>query len=242
MDATQRNSDKKKGKRKKRGKKIRNMLKKMSIYYLNVRDLKSKWTSFQERVSALKPSIIALTETWLKEEDQVKLEGYDRIYRNEREGVGGGILIAIHNNLKNVVCEVSRCKDLLESIWIVLDNTKVKMKIGVLYFPQEKDVTQMEMETMYENINEEIKEGRGKSQTVMAIGDFNCKVGSVITGNKKEKTAGGKMLIKLQKEEKMTLINATEKCKGIWTRSENGSKSVLDYVLMTKENKMKMAC
>ena len=52
LDATQRNSDKKKGKRKKRGKKIRNMLKKMSIYYLNVRDLKSKWTSFQERVSA----------------------------------------------------------------------------------------------------------------------------------------------------------------------------------------------
>ncbi len=212
------------------------MLKKMSIYYLNIRDAKSKWDSFKERIAEIKPSIIALTETWLTKDDEIELEGYDLIFRNERDEKGGGILIAVHNNIRNVVCEVSRSGDIHESLWIVLDNTKVKMKLGVLYFPQEKDVTQLEMETIYETICEEIREGRGKDQTVIIVGDFNCKVGGVIPGNKTEKTSGGKQLLQLRKEQKMELMNATDKCKGLWTRSENGSKSVLDYVLISKEN------
>ena len=35
--------------------------------------------------------------------------------------------------------------------------------------------------------------------------------------------------------ENMFLVNASEKCKGLWTREENGSKSVLEYVIMEKE-------
>ena len=220
-----------------RSKKIKNMLKKMTIYYANVRDLKSKETSFQARIEEVKPSIIALTETWMSEEKNIELEGYDTVYRNDREaGAGGGILIAVHNNLRHVVCEAAKTNDGYESIWMVLDNRKVKLKIGVVYFPQEKDLTTIEAENIYSMISEEIKEGRRCGQSTIVVGDFNCKVGSKIKGNKEEKTEGGKMLIKLLREEKLAMINGSELCKGLWTRVEKNQKSILDYVLMTKEN------
>ncbi len=212
------------------------MLKKMSIYYTNIRDLKSKETSFKARIEETQPSIIAVTETWLNEEDSLKIEGYETIYRNEREGKGGGILIAIHNNLRHVVCETGRTNEEYESIWIVLNNGKVNLKLGVVYFPQEKDITVMEAESIYRKIRTEISDGRNKGQQVMVLGDFNCKVGNKIQGNHKEKTSGGKMLLNLVREGKLVMVNATEMCKGLWTRVEKNQRSVLDYVLVTKEN------
>ena len=42
------------------------------------------------------------------------------------------------------------------------------------------------------------------------------------------------MLKTIEKEE-LVMANALEICEGRWTREENGSKSVLDYVLVDKE-------
>ena len=213
------------------------MLKKMSIFYMNIRDLKSKETSFHTIIEETKPSIIAITETWMSEEDSIEINGYDTIYRNDRDdGKGGGILIAIHNNLKHVVCETAKTKEEYESIWMVLNNGRVNMKIGVVYFPQEKDVTMTEAENIYSKISEEVKEGRNCGQSIIVVGDFNCKVGNKIKGNKVETTTGGKMLIKLLKEDKLSMINGSEVCKGIWTRTEKNKKSILDYVIVSKEN------
>ena len=83
------------------------------------------------------------------EEDDISIEGYDTVYRNEREGKGGGILIAVHNNLMNIVCEIAQTKEMYESIWLVLNNGRINVKIGVVYFPQEKDVTILEAESIY---------------------------------------------------------------------------------------------
>ncbi len=227
----------KKHKKTQRSKKIQNMLKKLSIFYVNIRDLKSKETSFKTRIEEVKPSIIAITETWMDEEDDISIEGYDTVYRNERKGKGGGILIAVHNNLMNIVCEIAQTKEMYESIWLVLNNGRINVKIGVVYFPQEKDVTILEAESIYSKISDEVREGRSAGQSIVILGDFNCKVGTKIKGNNKEQTAGGKMLLSLIREEKLALMNGSEICKGLWTRVEGNKKSVLDYVVVSKENR-----
>ena len=66
----------------------------MYIYYLNIRGLKSKIESRKEIIIEEKPEVICIVETMLDAKDKVVMEGYT-IYRNDRSGYGGGVLIAI---------------------------------------------------------------------------------------------------------------------------------------------------
>ena len=45
---------------------------------------------------------------------------------------------------------------------------------------------------------------------------------------------------KLIEDEKLKIINSTEKCKGLWTRTEGDKKSVLDYVIVSSEHEEKV--
>jgi len=84
------------------------------------------------------------------------------------------------------------------------------------------------------------------SADVIWIGDLNVKVGNDkdgIQGHVAEILHGGKLLRKMIKKRNLKLINATNKCKGLWTRvntKNEDQKSVLDYVIATKamENSM----
>ena len=46
------------------------------------------------------------------------------------------------------------------------------------------------------------------------------------------------MLLKMVEEEQMTILNATDKCKGLWTREQGSTKSILDYLLTKEEDKV----
>ena len=83
-----------------------------------------------------------------------------------------------------------------------------------------------------------------KGEHILWIGDLNVKVGNDtqgIKGNHSDVTYGGKMLRNIIKKRDLQLINATEKCRGLWTRINTGNKdqkSILDYVIANrKENK-----
>ena len=67
------------------------------------------------------------------------------------------------------------------------------------------------------------------------MGDFNCKIGVEVKGNTETVPKGGKIMKNLSEKTNMQIVNTMELCKGTWTRVENGKKSVLDYVLIDKE-------
>ena len=69
----------------------------------------------------------------------------------------------------------------------------------------------------------------------MIVGDFNGKIGTEIEGNKEEITKGGRLLMQLVKRMQMEIVNKTDKCKGLWTREEGNTKSVIDYIIVNKE-------
>ncbi len=194
----------------------------------------SKTEAFMDIIKEINPTVIAITETWLNDAERFEIDGY-HVRRNDRKGKGGGILLAVRNEIKNITTETHRTEEGYESIWIVIDNTKVKLKMGVLYMPQESETPKEAMKEIYKDIRKEIQEGKKNNQKVIMIGDMNCKIGNKIEGNKEEVTTGGKELLKLTEREELEIVNGTDKCKGIWTRDENGSKSILDYVLIDKD-------
>jgi hypothetical protein len=75
-----------------------------------------------------------------------------------------------------------------------------------------------------------------EKESIVVLGDFNCKVGEEIKGNTEEVTKAGKLMVELCKNTGVAIVNAEEKCNGLWTRKEGTSRSIIDYVLMWKED------
>ena len=109
---------------------------------------------------------------------------------------------------------------------------KKKIRIDVIYAPQENVTPNNELKLMYEDIREQIKIGKEEKQQILIIGDFNAKIGEAVEGNKTQVTKGGRQLLKLANKENMIILNTVkEKCKGVWTKVQGEEKSITDYVL-----------
>ena len=201
------------------------------IYYLNIRDIKCKRDSFEEIIAINKPTVIALTETWTDDSYDMELEGYVK-YPNNRNEEGGGVLVAVRKELKNVTTEVKRTKDAMESLWIVINNHRIKIRIGIVYLPQEQD---QDLKEIYSIIKQQVEESEKEDEALIIIGDFNCKVGKSIDGNKDKISKGGKKMLEFLEKKQLVLANSLDVCDGLWTREENNKKSVLDYVIVDKE-------
>ena len=57
--------------------------------YLNIRGIKSKFDSLLTKVEEVQPAVLCLTETHLLGTDSCKIDGYEKIYRNDRDKKGG---------------------------------------------------------------------------------------------------------------------------------------------------------
>merc|ERR1712113_595776 len=115
-----------------------------------------------------------------------------------------------------------------ESVWIVIDNGRVKLRIGVIYAPQESRTSKENLSEMYADIEAQVIQAKARQQSVLLMGDFNCKIGESIKGNKPEISVGGRLLLNLTKNNNLQILNQSEKCTGLWTRCEGLSRSVLD--------------
>ena len=117
-----------------------------------------------------------------------------------------------------------------------LDNGRLKVKMAIVYMPQENDISIGDLQKIYNGIEKEVLETRGKKESILIMGDFNCKVGNEIEGNNSEVTKGGKLLLELCRNTGMVIMNANEKCRGKWTRSQGTERSIIDYVLIWKDD------
>ena len=63
--------------------------------------------------------------------------------------------MAIRKELKNITVEVKRTKEKVESLWILINNNKIKLRVGVLYLPQEQD---QDLKEIYKVIKEQVQE------------------------------------------------------------------------------------
>ena len=91
---------------------------------------------------------------------------------------------------KNIYIRGCSGKEIGQSLWILLDNNRSKIRIKVIYAPQENVTPNSELEIMYNNISKQISIGQEQRQQVLILGDFNAKVGTYTEGNKPTVTKG----------------------------------------------------
>ena len=78
-----------------------------------------------------------------------------------------------------------------QRLWILVTNTKKKIRVGIIYAPQENVTPNNQLKIMYEDIREQIKIGKEEKQQTIILGDFSVKIGEAIEGNKAQVTKKG---------------------------------------------------
>ena len=204
--------------------------------YLNIRGIKSKLDSLMEKIEEIEPAIICITETHLLEKEEINFDGYSTPFRNDKDNLSGGILVAVKKELKGICTVVEKTKEIGQTLWIVINNNRVKIRLGVVYAPQESRTSKENLKKMYDGISDQVLKAKEKQQSTVLVGDFNGKIGEVIRGNRPDVTKGGKLMLKLVKNHNLVILNQSDKCQGLWTRSEGSSKSVLDYAIIDDES------
>ena len=216
------------GKKKvRRGKPIRNKFKNFKIYYVNIRGIKSKMTELKRIIREERPHVICLTETLLRPSEWVEIDKNYKFYHNSEHEDKWGIAIGVDRRLDNITIEIERKSLDYESLWLLMSNDRVKVRIGNIYAPQESRTKIEVFEGMYEHIRGHKMEADKKGEKVIVMGDFNCKIG-------KQPSKSGKVLKQVVKESGMVVLNQHEKCEGKWTRIQGEQKSTIDYVLVDK--------
>ena len=219
-----------------RGKPRRNALARFKILLNNIRGYKTKEAMLKRIVAEEEPVIMAVVETKLNDDDVVEIPGY-LVKRVNRDEDGGGVLMMYRKCLKKILVVTAEIKiHNAEMLWSKLDNCGVKTKIGVIYMPQESRTTVPQLKEVYQEIEKEVADAQQSGESIIIMGDMNCKVGDAIKGNIEVVTTGGRLLTKLLKKYKLKMVNADCCCEGLWTRIEGASRSVLDYVIVFEDD------
>ena len=158
--------------------------------------MKSEVDSLTELAEDQKPTIFCLVETHL-ENEEVAILGWETIYRNDKTANNGGILVAIKDNIKAMTMRIHKKDQVGQGLWILIENKNTRLKLGVIYTPQENTTPNKELKKMYGEKKNQIEQTRQQCQNIIIVEDFNAKIGKRIKGNKERVTKGGRQIIKL---------------------------------------------
>ena len=122
----------------------------------------------------------------------------------------------------------SRSKDILE---IEGKCRGIEMKIILVYFDVDKGGRGRAVNNkMRKEIEGKIE--KNESECLLILGDFNGHLRILEEGRRDD--INGKMVMKWMENYNLNLMNADEKCEGVYTWSRGNQKSAIDMVLMNR--------
>lgn len=150
---------------------------KLSFIHINIRSIKNKFDMFKHLLDSLtyKLSVIALTETWLDDNDcsdSFVIPGYNLHMINKKHKAGGGICVFPKENLnvrlRNDINIISN-NETIESLFIEIVSEKNKnIVIGTIYRPPNSNFNDFEnnLKTILSNLDK-------CNKPCYIMGDFN---------------------------------------------------------------------
>ena len=181
----------------------------MKIMYANANGITGKIDSLKTATKTHNSHIITITETKIQG-DMPKLEGYEWISKNRTGKEGGGIAIAVRNDLTNNVTRVDQDQD-QEVIWVEIRSGPQKQFIGVYYGTQENSPIE-ETEREYSQLTTQIHTLQQRGGVILTA-DFNAKLEINDNHIRQNKSRNGKLLGKLIEDTGLTPINRQQgKC------------------------------
>ena len=199
------------------------------LMYSNIRGMKGKKNSLTEILHDHDPHLYLLTETQLRSNIGMRIEGYN-FYGRKREGKnGGGVGILVRNDILNKTAPHISDRN-IELMWISLQTkTKRPIIIGVYYGQQESRLNKNEIELEMSLLKEEIIEMSNEGDVLLAM-DGNARIG--LLGE--QISRNGKLLLHVFKETGLEIMNESEICEGKVTRknTKNANEmSAIDFVV-----------
>ena len=151
----------------------------LSVYYQNVRGLKTKLTEVRDNILSCNYDIICLTETWLNDSiSNAELFGTgfkyfvyrkDSDFNHYEKDDGGGVLIAVNSSLRSIMLDAS--DTVAEDLTIRVNVAKeVFFCLTTAYFHD--DATVDYFESFFDRQNKVIND-RYVNDKHFIIGDFN---------------------------------------------------------------------
>ena len=200
--------------------------------YSNIRGMKGKKNSLTEILHDNDPQIYLLTETQLRSDTGMKIDGYN-FYSRKREGKsGGGVGILVRNDIVNKTAPHISDRN-IEMMWISLRTKGERpLMIGV-YYGQQESMSKNEIELEMSLLKEEIHEMRNEGEILIAM-DGNGKIG--LLGE--EQSRNGKLLLHVFAETNLLILNNSDICDGKITRQNtkiDSEKSAIDYILTSPD-------
>ena len=176
--------------------------------------------------------IAMLTETKGK---PPALDGFTWYSKERKNGKGGGVAIAIRNNLINHVNQPSVVEsDEVEIIWTELNQPgKDKIFLGCYYGLQEKSGVE-NVSAQFEQLKTQTAMLNHKGAVILA-GDFNAKLAM----EDQPTSRNGKIMEEFLQDTKMEQVNQRSTT-GKWTRvnrKKPSEKSVIDYIITNQEGR-----
>ena len=192
--------------------------------------------SLKEVISTEETDIAMLTET---KGHPPAMEGYTWYSKERKNGKGGGVAIAVKNELANntTMPEINE-GDEMEIIWIKIHKPgKHDMYFGCYYGLQEK-AEKEQVNTQFEHLKTQVTMIQHKGSVVLA-GDFNAKLKCTEPDYLQETSRNGKIMEQFLQDTKMENINYMSKT-GRWTRvnrHKTDERSMIDYIIVNQAGK-----
>ena len=129
---------------------------KFKILLNNVRGYKTKENMIKRIIDEEEPVIMGIVETKLKKGESIDIPGYIPA-RVDRVEDGGGVMMLYKESLKKKIVSTAEYRiNQAEMLWQKLDNGSVKIKLGLIYMPQESRTKVDKLSEIYKIIEDEI--------------------------------------------------------------------------------------
>ena len=159
-----------------------------------------------------------LQETKLKKQGKTKLEGYTIFEKYRQNFNGGGLMSAVHVNLKPVAISDENPE------FLVVDITGNFGTIRTIncYGPQENLNLEVRNDFFIE-LERRIVSAKSELKMICIECDANSKLGNNwIAGDPHEMSENGKLMAEIISRQNLIVVNATEKCLNSW-RGDGGT-------------------
>ena len=226
----------KKGGKEKQKKKPRKNKKHINLLYCNINGIRGKIKSLEEVMTTEETDIAMLTET---KGQPPAIEGYTWYSKERKKCKGGGVAIAVKNNMANItsILEINEWEE-MEILWIKVHKSgEEEIYLGCYYGLQEK-AEKDQVTTQFEHLKTQISMIQHKGSVILA-GDFNAKLRNHEPNYNQEISRNGKIMEQFLQETKMENINHMSRT-GRWTRvnrHKNDEKSIIDYIIVNQAGK-----
>ena len=234
LTATKSKHKVKRGKRKSKVKKTKST---MNILGTNAAGILNKLDSFARNLSKFQPAVFFVQESKCKRKNKIKHPDYVVFEHVRKVTGGGGLLTAVHKNLK----PVSVSEETEVEILVVegkVNNKSVRYING--YGPQdESNSTENDKTEFFNRLDVEVKNSMMAGAMICIQMDANAKLGSeYIPSDPKPQSRNGKLLADVVDENDLIVVNGTDKCFGLITRYRktiNGiEESIIDFLIVCR--------